>query len=117
MTKRMISMALLLIMMLSLSVQAVEIRAITANPRLSFNGTTATCMVDCKSGNSSDKISATLTFYQGSTYVDSWSGTGNGRVIISEICTVKSGKAYKLVLSYSVNGQAQDSVSVTNICP
>ena len=36
---------------------------------------------------------------------------------ISKSCTVKSGMEYKLVLSYSVNGKAQESVSVTAISP
>jgi len=117
MAKRMIPIALLLVMMLSLPAQAAELRAISADPQLSFSGTTATCMVNCRSGNTSDKISATLTLYQGTTYVDSWSSSGNGRVIISESCAVKSGKEYRLVLSYSVNGQSKPSVSVTNVCP
>ena len=92
-------------------------RVITASPYLTFNENTATCMADCKSTNPSDKVSATLTLYQGSTCVTSWSGSGNGRVIISKSCTVKSGMEYKLVLSYSVNGKAQESVSVTAISP
>ena len=114
MKKHMVSAVLLLIMMLSLSAQAAEMRVITASPYLTFNENTATCMADCKSTNPSDKVSATLTLYQGSTCVTSWSGSGNGRVIIS---TVKSGMEYKLVLSYSVNGKAQESVSVTAISP
>mgnify|MGYP007134701882 CR=1 FL=1 len=101
----------------SLSAQAAEMRVITASPYLTFNENTATCMADCKSTNPSDKVSATLTLYQGSTCVTSWSGSGNGRVIISKSCTVKSGMEYKLVLSYSVNGKAQESVSVTAISP
>ena len=117
MKKHMVSAVLLLIMMLSLSEQAAEMRVITASPYLTFNENTATCMADCKSTNPSDKVSATLTLYQGSTCVTSWSGSGNGRVIISKSCTVKSGMEYKLVLSYSVNGKAQESVSVTAISP
>ena len=127
MKKHMVSAVLLLIMMLSLSAQAAEMRVITASPYLTFNENTATCMADCKSTNPSDKVSATLTLYQGSTCVTSWSGSGHGRVIIniisrqifiiSKSCTVKSGMEYKLVLSYSVNGKAQESVSVTAISP
>lgn len=101
MKKHMVSAVLLLIMMLSLSAQAAEMRVITASPYLTFNENTATCMADCKSTNPSDKVSATLTLYQGSTCVTSWSGSGNGRVIISKSCTVKSGMEYKLVLSYA----------------
>jgi hypothetical protein len=117
MAKRMVAMATLLVLALSISVQAAEPHVIRNNPSLTFSGTTAICSVDCKSGNSSDQISATLTLYQGSTYVDSWSSSGNGRVLISKSCPAKSGKEYKLVLSYSVNGQAQSPVSVTNTCP
>lgn len=75
MKKHMVSAVLLLIMMLSLSAQAAEMRVITASPYLTFNENTATCMADCKSTNPSDKVSATLTLYQGSTCVTSWSGS------------------------------------------
>ncbi len=58
MKKHMVSAVLLLIMMLSLSAQAAEMRVITASPYLTFNENTATCMADCKSTNPSDKVSA-----------------------------------------------------------
>lgn len=116
MLKRFVSILLIFVLAFSISVQAAQMRAITSTPRLTFSGTTATCSVDCKSGNSSDKVSATLTLYQGSTYVESWSDSGKGRVVISESCSVTKGKDYKLVLSYSVNGKAQSSVTVTRKC-
>ncbi len=117
MKKRMIPMAVLFMFMLSISAQAVQLRAIRSTPSLTFSGTTATCSVDCKSGNSTDRLSVTLTLWQESTWVDSWTSSGTGRVLISEQCIAKSGKDYKLVLSYTVNGQAQSSVSVTGTCP
>ena len=55
--------------------------------------------------------------YQGNTYVDAWSGSGTGSVFVSGQCAVKSGKSYTLTLSYSVNGTAKPSVSVSNTCP
>ena len=60
MKKHMVSAVLLLIMMLSLSAQAAEMRVITASPYLTFNENTATCMADCKSTNPSDKVSANI---------------------------------------------------------
>ena len=117
MTKRALSMALVFMMILSLSVQATQTRAIRATPQITFSGTTATCMADCKSSDTNDKIAATLTLYQGNTYVTSWSDSGNGRVLISKTRTVSSGQSYRLVLTYSVNGVSQPSVSVTNTCP
>ncbi|MFV0241048.1 MAG: hypothetical protein ACK5H4_13535 [Lacrimispora sphenoides] len=117
MKKSILGIVFLLIMTFSMSAQAAEIQAIRSRPSISFSGTTATCSVDCKSGNSKDEISATLTLWRGNTLVDSWSDSGMGRVIISEQCAVKKGQSYKLTLSYSVNGQAQSSVSVTGKCP
>jgi len=113
MKKSIFAIVLLLVLTLSMSAEAAETRAIRSRPSLSFSGTTATCSVDCKSGNSKDDLSVTLTLWRGKTLVDSWSDSGTGRVILSEQCTVKKGQNYKLTLSYSVNGQAQSSVSVT----
>lgn len=117
MKRRMFSLAALLLLVLSISVQAAQLRAFSNRPTLSFSGTTASCYVNCKGTSTSDKVSATLTLYQGSTYVDSWSGSGTGSVFISGQCTVNSGKSYTLTLSYSVNGATKPSVSVTNTCP
>ena len=74
MRKRIVSVfAVLLVCSLVLPVaQAVSPR-IGGSPRLSFNGTTATCYVTCYGKSGSDTVDATLTLYQGSTYVDSWS--------------------------------------------
>ena len=112
----MLSLAALLLLVLSISVQAAQLRAVGSRPTLSFNGTTASCYVNCKGASTSDKVSATLTLYQGNTYVDAWSGSGTGSVFVSGQCAVKSGKSYTLTLSYSVNGTAKPSVSVSNTC-
>lgn len=117
MKKRILAVVLLLVLALSLSAQATSPRIAAGRPRLSFSGTTASCLVDYKSGNSTDKLSATLTLWQGSTRVDSWTDSGTGRVTISEQCAVKSGKDYKLTLTWSLNGTAQSAVSVTGRCP
>ena len=117
MKRRMFSLAALLLLMLSISVQAAQPRAVSNRPTLSFSGTTASCYVNCKGASTSDDLYATLTLYQGNTYVDSWSGSGTGSVFVSGQCAVKSGKSYTLTLSYSVNGEAKPSVSVSNTCP
>ena len=57
------------------------------------------------------------TLYQGTTYVDSWSGSGKGYASVSGSCGVRSGKSYKLVLTYSINGSSKPSVSTTATCP
>ena len=107
----------LVVLALSISVQAAEPRVISAKLMLSFNKTTAQCSVICLGNNDNDAIDATLTLYQESTYVDSWSGSGKGRVVISGTCEAVSGKNYKLVVDYSVNGKSQPSVYSTRQCP
>lgn len=119
MKKRMFSGVLLLLLVGILSAQAVQAAQARAGgtPILSFNGTTAVCSVTCQGSKTTDKIEATLTLYQGSTYVDSWSGSGTRKVTLSGECKVQSGKTYRLEVAYSINGVDQPSVSTTGTCP
>lgn len=120
MKRRMISLAVLFLLVFSLSAQtalAAEARVTRVWPTLCFDGTTAVCSVSYRAGSTSDKISATLTLYQGDSYVDSWSDKGTGSIRISGECEAQSGKDYRLVLTYSINGTAQTSASVEGTCP
>ena len=101
MKRRVVVIIAMLVTLLTISAEAVGLRAIGGMPRLTFNGTTAHCVV----------------VYQGSTYVDSWSASGKGKAYISEDCAVKSGKSYVLKLTYSINGVSEPSASVTATCP
>ena len=91
--------------------------ALGANPTLSFDDEVAECYVECRGRSTSDKIEATLTLYQGSRVVDSWSDSGRGSVTISETCNVESGVTYRLAVEWSVNGVDQLTVGVTKTCP
>ena len=117
MKKRMLTFFALTICMLTIGVQAMELRGITTKPRISFNGTTAICTAACYGDHSDDVIDATLTLYQGNTYVDSWSNSGVDSVSVRGEGKVKSGKSYTLKLTYSINGVSEPSASVTATCP
>ncbi len=117
MRKRVFALAVPLLLLLTLSAQALEPRVVKAEPVLNFNGTTAACSVSFRADNTKDKVEATLTLYQGSTYVDSWTDSGTGRVFISESCKAKSGKSYRLVLDYSINGVTKPAKAVSGTCP
>ncbi|WP_418505858.1 hypothetical protein [Dysosmobacter sp.] len=117
MKRRVFALVSLLILMLTMTAHAIEPYGAVQMPILSFNGTTANCYVDCKGENSTDTVKATLTLYQGKTYVDSWSGSGKGHALVTGNCTVKSGKSYTLALTYSINGISKPSVSATATCP
>ena len=116
MKRRVLVLSCLLALVFTMKIYAAESRVAGQMPILSFSGTTAYCYVECKAGNTSDEIAAKLTLYQGTTCVDSWSGTAKGRVLISGSCEVKSGKSYRLTLTYSVNGISKPAVSTTAVC-
>lgn len=115
MKKRILPVIVILLFSLSMSAHALEQRASTV-PVLTFLGTTAYCYADCIVEDG-DTVDATLTLYQGRSYVDSWNGSGQGSVFFSGSCTAQSGKSYRLVLTWSINGQTQPSVTVTGTCP
>lgn len=117
MRRRICVLIALLVLVLTIGVQAVEPRTSDVRPNLSFTGTTANCSVICRGDESNDTVNATLTLYKGTTYVDSWSDSGTGRVTLRGSCKVESGQSYKLVVRYSVNGKSMPSASTTARCP
>lgn len=102
MRRRVISIftVMLLVCSLLLTAQAASPRIAGGTPELSFNGNTAVCSVICRGNSASDTVDATLTLYQGNSYIDSWSDSGKYRVSLSGEHKVQSGKSYKLVLDY-----------------
>lgn len=117
MKRRMLSLLILAVLVLTISGKAIEPRGINVKPSLSFDGTTAICFASCKGNSSTDEVKATLTLYQGASYIDSWSSSGIGRIPVSGECQVQGGRSYKLVLTYSINGVDKPSVSTTATCP
>ena len=117
MFKRLVSIAVLCVMLVTLTVHAMEPRADGGNVSLTFNGTTAICTATCTGRRADDEVDVTLTLYQGSTVVDSWSKSGTYRVQMNEDCNVSRGRAYTLELVWTLNGQGQTSETVTKTCP
>ena len=116
MNKRVLSIAALLILVFTMNIQTADARVPTARPSLQFDGTTAICTALCRGDYTDDQIRATLTLYQGTTRIDSWSGSGTWSATVSGRCKVQKGKTYKLVLTYSINSVTKPSVTVTNTC-
>ena len=115
MNRRIRSLAALLLIVLSVTAQAAETR-MGGNPVLAFDGTTAQCTATCYGRSSSDKVTATLTLYQGGAYVDSWSKTGTYRAYVSGETEAQRGKTYTQELTWTVNGEEQPPVSVSKRC-
>ena len=114
MKMRIFSLTALVLLMLSVTAQALEPQATGGNPVLTFSGTTAQCSITCTGNKSTDQVEAKLTLYQGGAYVDSWDGSGKFRASVHGECAVKKGET--LVLTWSVNGTKQPSASTTKVC-
>ena len=99
-----VTMVLLLVGILSAQIaQAAGQRAVSQKPDLFFQGTTAICSAICQGDIKTDKIVATLTLYQGNTYINSWSGARAEKITLYGKCTAIAGKTYRLEVAYSIN--------------
>ena len=117
MQKRVFSMLALLVMALTLTVNAADTRAISAKAILNFTGTQANCSATISANNSSEKISATIKLWNGSTCLKTWSASGTGVLSFYQTAAVTKGQTYSLEVSYTVAGVSQPTVSATNTCP
>ena len=97
--KRLISIVLVVVMLMAIPATAFAApsRVASATPSLSFSGTTANCKVTIR--DSGKAISATMSLWDGSTCIDSWSSNGTSLVIISGSHDVE----------YGIFGQKADS--------
>ena len=118
MVKKTFPLVVVLFLAMGITVHAeAEPYSMTPTPVLSFDGTTAVCSVRCYGDKSTDQIEASLTLSQGSEVVGYWSDSGTFSVDMSGKCQAESGKTYRLLLTWSVNGKSQQSKSVTATCP
>lgn len=112
MKKRILSLTLLAVMVLSLTAHA-STWALSGQPKLSISGTTATCSATYESTDPDDEIKVILTLWCGESIVNSWSKTGMGEVSMRETCKVVKGNTYDLVMMPVVNGEALDTITVS----
>ena len=75
-------------------------RAAAVVPRISFNGTTASC-----------------TVWQGSKCIETWEASSVGDLAFSGTATVSRGKTYQLTVDVTLEGKAQPRFSVEGTCP
>ena len=116
MAKRIASVALALLMILSISATAVSTRTADVQPTLTFQGTTAKCSLTVYGDNGNDRISATIELRQGNTVVDSWSTSGSGWINWSGSASVTRGRTYTLVINVTINGTEYSPISISRTC-
>ena len=80
MKKKISALALVLVLLLSVTAFARWEGEDLCRPSLNFSGTTAVCTVRVSSDNSSAKINATVKFMRGGSTLATWPLTGTGSV-------------------------------------
>ena len=114
MLKKCIAGFVCILLLGSLTVNAIEIKNYSVTPSLSFSGETARCRIAVY--RMGEPISLTLQLWQGNKLISSWTKSGTSSVTISESCTVTSGSVYQLKVSGRVGNNAI-SGSTTGTCP
>jgi len=114
--KKLVSAFLVLALFVSLGITATAepIRITTATPKLSFIGTSANCQVTVKDVDKD--IEATMSLWDGSTCLTSWSGSGRSIVFLSGSYEVESGKAYTLTVNGTIDGNVFSIPAVVKYC-
>jgi len=116
--KRVLALSLVLVMLLGTVAQATgPMRAPRAVPKLSFTGTTATCLATAYGNARTDRVSMTMKLWNGGVCLKTWTGSGTYRVSLNKPTTVSSGKTYTLTVDYTVNDVSQPRESTTRTCP
>lgn len=117
MKKRMISLILVVVMLLSVTVQAAT-QAAFATPVLVFDGRTATCAVEVSADKATDKIEVTAALWRGSTCLETWTQTAYEYLYLEETKDVSiRGVTYTLKVDITVNGKVWPQVETSAKCP
>lgn len=111
MKKRFLCLVVVMTIILAILAYAASLRAIMVAPDITFNGTEEECTVRITANNASDRIVATMELWQGSTFIDSWSGNGQWTLKLNGTADVQRNKTYTLIIDYTVNGVAQTSAT------
>lgn len=109
-------LSVLLMLLIVLPVNAQTPRLVNNYTSLYFEETTAYCEVYIIGRTSKDSISATMTLWNGSQPIKSWTLSGTGYLSHTGTTTVKKGQSYELTVDYTVAGVSQPSLSHSATC-
>ena len=100
-----------------ITASAVESRAMSIAPGLSFSGTTAYCDVTVSCDYSSDKISATMKLWEGNFCIATWTASGTGSLSMMKTkSNCISGQEYTLTVDVVINNVSKPRVHITRTC-
>ena len=104
-------------MVFSTTAYAASARAASVVPRISFNGTTASCTVFIAADRPTDNIDAVIKLWQGNQCLKTWERSSVGDLAFSGKATVSKGKTYQLTVDVTLAGKKQPRFSVKGTCP
>lgn len=106
----------MLFSILAMPAAAAEPRLVSIIPDLSFDGTTANCVVRIMGNSTNEEMNATIRLYRGSICIATWYAQGNGYIFFSKTKAVTAGYTYKLTVDLTIDGVACTPVYVTGNC-
>lgn len=112
MKKQIFPILFIFLMLFSSTAYAESTRAAQVVPRISFDGTTASCTVYIAADRSTDDIEAVIKLWQGSKCIKTWEKSSVGDLAFSGKATVSKGKTYQLTVDVALAGKAQPRFSV-----
>ena len=116
MKRKIVVLMAALVLALAIPAHAISTRTASVVPKLSFNGTTATCTVTVTGNKPSDEITATIELYQAGKTVETWTESGTGVLEFEDTVKVNKGTTYILSVEATVNGRDLPTASVTKTC-
>ena len=101
---RKIALLLALVMLVSmpLSAQAVTPRTLSIHPGITYNGNVATCTARIVGNSTSEHLEATIKLWRGNSCIKTWEASGNGYIFFSETANATKGQTYTLSVDLSV---------------
>lgn len=114
--KRVLALFLIVIILLSATVYAVEPRITQIYPTLSFEGKTATCSVNVAGSNTTDKIFIAVELWKGNDCLKTWTDYGTAYLYFSDTYTVPSSGTYTLKVILTLNGTTYEPVTTSSTC-
>ena len=106
-------MALILIVSIPVSANAVEVRAINIYPSISFQDDVAYCSIAFYGDSQSDQITAKIKLYEDGVFKAAWPVSGYGSFTFSRQAYATRGCTYTLVVEATFNGVEYAPVSTT----
>lgn len=106
-------LALVILVSMPLSAQAVMPRTLSIHPGISYNGNVASCSARIVGNSTSEYLEATIKLWRGNSCIKTWEEAGNGYIFFFETAKIIPGITHTLTVDLWVNGVAQDRVSIS----